>query len=236
MLFEFPQPLIKGRLVKRYKRFLADIELDNGQLVTAHCTNSGSMASCIEPGAPVMVSPVTDPNRKTRFTWEMIFINNHWVGINTVWPNMLAAIMVGQQLFKPLAGYQTVKREVTFGDSRFDLQARNNNETCYIEVKNVTMRNGNMALFPDARTERGQKHLNTLMAVKDAGFRAVMLYIVQRSDVEAFAPANAIDPHYAETLVKAMQHGVEVFVVQVNVSPQGFEFGQQLPVVMSYQA
>lgn len=225
----FETPLIKGRLVKRYKRFLADIALDNGEVVVAHCTNSGSMKSCIEPNAFVYLSPATDPNRKTRFTWEMIEINHQWVGINTAWPNLLVYEAIVNNEIQELKNYTTIKREVTFGDSRFDIYAENNNEKCFIEVKNVSLKDGVFARFPDAITTRGQKHLNTLIEVKRQGIRAVMVYVVQRSDVEQFAPAQAIDPEYTKALINAYENGVEIIVMQALVTPQGINLIKQLP-------
>ena len=223
MLMKFPTPLIHGTLIRRYKRFLADIQLDSGEVVVAHCTNSGTMKSCLEEGAEVYLSPATDPNRKTRFTWEMIKINGSWVGINTSNPNQLAHELVSRHLIPGLEGYTEVKREVTFGDSRFDVYAKNAEQECFIEVKNVSLKEGSLAMFPDAVTTRGQKHLETLMEVKKQGIRAVMLYIIQRTDVEAFAPARHIDPEYARKLEVAMAAGVEVFPLMVEVSPQGIE-------------
>ncbi|MFO7939870.1 MAG: DNA/RNA nuclease SfsA, partial [Bacteroidales bacterium] len=158
---KYPTPLVHGRLIKRYKRFLADVTLDNETEVTAHCTNSGSMKTCLEEGAEVYLSPAKDPKRKTPFTWEMIKINEKWVGINTNIPNQLAfeGVMAGK--IPGLEGYTHVKREVKFQDSRFDVYAENDTNKCFIEVKNVTMKAGNYALFPDAVTTRGRKHLET---------------------------------------------------------------------------
>ncbi len=221
VVYEFPVKLISGKLIKRYKRFLADVELSSGEIVTAHCTNSGSMLSCIEEGAPVFLSPVNDPNRKTRFTWEMIQINGAWVGVNTSNPNRIALDWVKRGVIPGLEGYATVNREVTFGDSRFDLLAENETEKCFIEVKNVTLKDGDFARFPDAKTTRGQKHLETLIKVKQSGMRAVMLYIIQRADVNIFTPAWGIDIDYSKTLLKAVAAGVEVIPLQVEVSPSG---------------
>ncbi len=222
MVFTLPNKLVHGRLIKRYKRFLADVTLDDGEVVTAHCTNSGSMKSCLEEGAEVYLSPVNDPNRKTKFTWEMIMINGNWVGINTSVPNWLAFEFLKNNLISTLQGFTTLKREVTFGDSRFDIYAENGKEKCFIEVKNVTLKDGNYARSPDAQTTRGQKHLETLIRVKQSGIRAVMLYIVQRIDVSIFGPAWDIDPQYSSLLVKAQDNGVEIIPIQVKVSPQGF--------------
>jgi sugar fermentation stimulation protein A len=217
---KYPAPLIHGQLIGRYMRFLADVALDSGEVVTAHCTNSGSMKSCLEKGAEVYLSPVTDPKRKTRFTWEMIKINGSWVGINTSIPNTLAYEFLLNNTIPGLQGYTHVKREVKIGDSRLDIYAEKPGEICFIEVKNVTLKEGNMALFPDAVTIRGQKHLQTLMEIKKQGLRAVMLYVIQRMDVEAFGPAAEIDPKYALLLKDAIEKGVEVFPVQVKVNPE----------------
>ena len=227
---KFKDKLVGGRLVKRYKRFLADVELEDETVVIAHCTNSGSMKTCIEEGARVYLCPATDPNRKTKFTWEMIFINGGWIGINTMIPNQLAFDAIRNGDIEKLKGYTFVKREVKFGDSRFDIYAENETEKCFIEVKNVTMKVGNYALFPDAVTTRGRKHLETLIEVKKQGIRAVMLYVVQRMDVEVFGVAKEIDPEYAKTLKKAIDNGVEVIAVQAKVSPEGVEIVGEMPV------
>jgi len=226
---KFKNQLVHGTLIKRYKRFLADVKLDDGTEVVAHCTNSGSMKSCLEEGAEVYLSPVNDPKRKTKFTWEMIKINDDWVGINTGNPNKLAFEAISDGKIPELEGYTTVKREVKFGDSRFDIYAENEREKCFVEVKNVTLKEGRFALFPDAVTTRGLKHLKTLMQVKEQGMRAVMLYIIQRSDVEIFAPAREIDPVYSKTLNMAIEAGVEVIPVNAKVTPETIELGEILP-------
>ncbi len=228
----FPKKLVHGTLIKRYKRFLADVKLGDGSIVTAHCTNSGSMKSCLENRAEVYLTPVNDPSRRTKFTWEMIKINNHWVGINTNNPNKIAFEAISEGFIPGLPEYSMVKREVKFDDSRFDIYAENKKEKCFIEVKNVTLKEGKYALFPDARTVRGQKHLKTLIEVKNNGIRAVMLYIVQRMDVEIFAPAKEIDPDYALALKEAAHKGVEVIVMQAKVSPNRIELVKKLPVAL----
>ncbi len=230
---KFSQPLIPGKLIRRYKRFLTDVELENGEVVVAHCTNSGSMKSCIEEGAPVYLTPVNDPKRKTKFTWEMIYINNGWVGINTSIPNLLAYEWIKNGVIEPLKGYTNVKREVKFGDSRFDVYAENDAERCFIEVKNVTLKEDKWARFPDAVTSRGLKHLNTLVKVKEQGIRSVMLYIIQRMDVDIFGPARDIDLAYAEALKDACQKGVEIIPVQVKVTPASIDFWRILPFDLS---
>ena len=227
---KFQDELIHGTLVKRYKRFLADVKLDNGEIVVAHCTNSGSMKSCVENGAEVYLSPVKNPLRKTRFTWEMIRIGGDWVGINTANPNKLAFEYISAGLIPGLEGYTKVTREVVFGDSRFDIFTENDQEKCFVEVKNVTLKEGEFALFPDSVTTRGLKHLSTLSEVKKAGMRAVMLYIIQRSDVRIFAPAKEIDADYAAMLKKVAADGVEIIAMQAKVSPQEIKLVRKLPV------
>ena len=226
---EFEQPLIHGTLVNRRKRFLADVRLDDGSLVVAHCTNSGSMKSCLEIGAEVYLSPAKSPERKTQYTWEMIKIGGEWVGINTSNPNIVAYQAILDKAIPGLDIYSKATREVKFDESRLDVLAENDYEQCVIEVKNVSMKDGDFALFPDARTERGLKHLNTLIRLKKSGMRAVMLYIIQRTDVSIFAPAWDIDPDYATGLVEAEKQGVEIFPVQVSVTPEQIEIVRKLP-------
>lgn len=229
-MMKFTSPLIHGRLLRRYKRFLADVTLDDGAKAVAHCTNSGSMKSCLEAGAEVWLSPAADPKRKTRYTWEMIRIDGDWVGINTSTPNALAFEWIEQGLVPGLKGLKGLRREVKWEDSRFDLFGEEDDTGCFIEVKNVTMKEGDRALFPDAVTERGRKHLRTLIRVKKAGMRAVMLYVVQRMDVRIFSPARDIDPAYGKALDEALHQGVEIIVAQARVSPEGIEFHRLLPV------
>ncbi len=224
---------IQGRLIRRYKRFLADIELEGGEVVTAHCPNSGSMKSCLVPGAAVVCSPVHDPSRKTKYTWEMIRIGEAWVGINTSVPNRVAFDWIREGILPGFERYDEFRREVTWEDSRFDIMAARGEEKCFIEIKNVTLREGNMALFPDSVTTRGRKHLETLMRVKKAGMRALMLYFVQRTDVQGFAPARDIDPGYASALDRAVDAGVEVLVVKAKITPGTIRFQGLLSSVYS---
>lgn len=226
----FKTKLIQGTLIRRYKRFLADVKLSDGNTVTAHCTNSGSMLSCIAEGAEVYLSPVSDPKRKTSYTWEMIKLDGNWVGINTLLPNQLAYEALMNDEIEGLKGYTKVKREVKWEDSRFDLMALNEQETCFIEVKNVSLKLDQSACFPDAVTIRGRKHLETLIRVKEQGMRAVMLYVIQRADVSYFAPADSIDPEYGKALRKAHHKGVEIFAVQTIVTPFEIKITKILPV------
>lgn len=231
---QFLKPLVHGKLIKRYKRFLSDVELDSGEIVIAHCTNSGSMKTCIEEGAEVYLTHVDDPKRKTKYTWEMIRMNGDWIGINTGIPNVLVYEAIRDQQIEGLNTYIEAKREVSFEDSRFDVFAKNDYEECFIEVKNVSMKVGDYARFPDAVTTRGKKHLETLIRVKESGMRAVIFYVIQRSDVSVFGPAYDIDPKYAEALKKAVANGVEVFAYQAKVTPEGIDLVKQLPVDLNF--
>ena len=225
----YSKELIHGHLIKRYKRFLADVKLDDGTEVVAHCTNSGSMKSCIEEGAEVYLSPADDPKRKTQYTWEMIRINGSWVGIHTMRPNQLAIEALRNDEIPGLTGYTQVVPEVKIHDSRLDIMAENERERCFLEVKNVTLKEGRYALFPDAVTTRGRKHLETLVRIRRDGFRAVMLYVIQRMDVDVFGPARNIDPAYSDALARAVDEGVEVFPLQAEVSPGGIQIKGALP-------
>lgn len=226
---KFKQPLTRGILVKRYKRFLADVKLNNGEIVTVHCTNSGSMLSCIEEGAEVFLSLAPNPNRKTKFTWEMIRINGYWVGINTSNPNQFIYEFLLSGSIPSLGKWEKVVREVKFGESRLDLYAERGDEKCYIEVKNVTLKDDKYVRFPDAVTIRGQKHLKELMKIRKLGFRSVILFAIQRIDVEIFAPAWSIDPEYGNLLVEALNNGVEIIPFQVKVTPEEINPIRELP-------
>jgi len=229
---KFKSPLIKGVLLQRYKRFLADIRLENGEIITAHCPNSGSMKSCNVPGNPVMISHQDSPTRKLKYTWEMIQIDGKWVGINTGHPNKLVAEAVGNQQIPDLTGYPVIRSEVKVGKhSRIDLVLENSDEQCYVEVKNVTLLEDGQAKFPDSITERGQKHLKELMALKKQGHRTVIFFVVQREDARSFAPADDIDAMYGKLLRKAvLRSGVEALVYQWRLSPEEIVISKKLQI------
>ncbi len=220
---------IYGKFKKRYKRFLVDVLTDDNKLVTAHCTNSGSLKSCLIPDAPVVLSPVKNPNRKTKFTWEMIKIGDTWVGVNTMKANEIAFKLLADKKLKDFEDLTIIKREVKFGNSRIDLYAESKNDKFFIEVKNVTYRHGDYALFPDAKTTRGQKHLTELMKAIDQGYKAAMFFIIQRTDTKIFAPAWNIDPQYATLLQQAYDKGVQIYPIQIQISPQGWRLHKILP-------
>lgn len=234
---EFPDPLHRGRLIERYKRFLADVELDDGRVVTAHCANSGSMLSVREPGSEVWLSPARNPERKLRWTWELIRVGDGLVGINTNRPNALLAEAVEAGRVPELAGYATLRREVRYGtNSRIDLLLDDGpGPTCYVEVKNVTLRRDSapfgdgLAEFPDAVTARGAKHLEELARMVDQGCRAVMFYLVQREDCARATVAADIDPAYAEGLGRAVAAGVEVLCYACRVATDGIVVASPVP-------
>ncbi len=218
---KFKNPTLFGILIKRYKRFMADIKLDNGDIVTAHCANSGSMKTCQNPGWRVMVSDSLNPKRKLLYTFEMIHNEKCWIGINTQLPNKLAKEAIENGSIIELSGYARITPEQKYGkNSRIDLLLENENDKCYVEVKNVTLVVEGDYQFPDAVTTRGLKHLDALLEMKKEGHRAVMLYVVQRSDGKIFRPAKEIDPAYSKRLKEVYNKGVEVLVYQAKVSPE----------------
>jgi sugar fermentation stimulation protein A len=219
---------INGTLIKRYKRFLADIELESGELITAHCPNSGSMKSCWEPGWKVLLTYHDNPKRKLKYTWEYVHNGNAWICVNTQRANEVAYDLLKSHQIPEISGYSEVKREVTYGTgSRIDflLSAKqkegqetgrgpgHESQLIYVEVKSVTYLGEDGALqFPDAVTARGQKHLKELMNVVQQGHRGVMLYMIMRGDGDGFHAASHIDPTYAQLLDQAKASGVEIVV------------------------
>ncbi len=219
----FPQPIIEAKFIRRYKRFLADFELFDGSIVTAHCTNTGSMRGCLEPGALSLLWDRGQSMRATRYSWKAIRIGRTFVGIDTQLPNRLVAEAVSGGEIAPLAGYATIRREVRMGaDSRVDLLLQSVGlPDCFVEVKNVTLLEGGVARFPDAVTARGRKHLEELSRVVASGGRAAIVFVVQRADACRFEPAAEIDPEYTSALRRAFECGVEIFVLSASVDRDG---------------
>jgi sugar fermentation stimulation protein A len=223
--------LIPGTLVRRYKRFLADVRLENGKSVTAHCPNSGSMTACCEPGRPVFISYHDNPRRKLAYTWELIQMPTSLVGVNTQVPNRLTAVAIEAGKVAALAGYTTVKREVKVGQrSRIDILLESQGRRpCYVEVKNCTLVTDGVARFPDAVTNRGQKHLDELQDLVAAGFRCAMFFLIQRMDAAVFMPADSIDPEYGRKLRKSSQNGVEIFAYDVSIDFKTIRLNDRIP-------
>ena len=217
----FQSRLIRGTLIQRYKRFLADVRLDSGQIVTAHCTNTGSMMGCKEPGSAVYISRSENLNRKLPYTWELIKANNTWVGINTMHPNKLVPEAVEAGVIAELSGYPTIRREVKVSaHSRLDLCLESGDGNCFVEVKNVTLAVDGTAAFPDAVSERGTKHLKELMRLKRQGHRAAIVFVIQRADCDGFRPADEIDQEYGRWLRRAIKAGVEALPYRAKVTPK----------------
>ena len=228
----YENELIPGKILKRYKRFLADIELESGEVITAHTANTGSMKTCWEPGWSVLLSFHDNPKRKLKYSLELTNNGSTWICVNTSLPNKIAMEGIQNGIVKELSGYSDIKAEAKVGKSRIDILLSNQGEDpCYVEVKNVTLINeAGGAIFPDSVTTRGQKHLEELMELKAQGIRAAMLYVVNREDVDSFAPASEIDPRYAQLLKEAKEKGVEILAYQCKLSPEKIELHRPLPV------
>lgn len=229
----FSPPLVSGRLLKRYKRFLADIALDSGETITAHCANPGALLGGTTPGLRVWVSHQPSPSRKLGYSWHIVEMEGAFVGVNTSLPNRLAEEAILEGKIPELHGYENLKREVKYGqNSRIDLLLTSPTKPpCYVEVKNVHLKRGPAAEFPDCPTVRGAKHLQELEAMTQKGARAVMLYIVQRQDCSCLQFAADLDPHYATTAVHAFTHGVEALAYGCVVTPEGITVEKRLPVI-----
>jgi sugar fermentation stimulation protein A len=232
---EFPQPLVPARLIRRYKRFLADVELLDGTTMTVHCPNPGSMLGLDQPGSEIWLSPARSPGRKLPYTWELIRIDGRLVGINTAHPNVLAEEAIRGGRIAELAGYAGLRREVSYGrNSRIDILLEGGRgSACYVEVKNVHLKRTDAAEFPDCVTARGAKHLDELAEMVRAGFRAVMLYVVQRTDCRRFAIAADIDPAYGAALKRAMAAGVEAISYSCAIEMTGIGVADPMPLDIS---
>ena len=227
-----PQPLVAGRLVRRYKRFLADIELEDGSLVTAHTPNTGSMQQCAVPGQQVLLSKSDNPKRKLAWSWELVRVNEHWVDINTHRANRVVEEALRNNVLRCFQNY-SVLPEFPFAESRIDFMLEGANEKVLLEVKNVTLCcQPGVACFPDAVTTRGQKHLRDLMLAKEQGWRAVIFFLVQRSDAQTFSPADEIDAEYGRLLREAVSCGVEALAYRTRVSPESSKVDQQIPICL----
>jgi sugar fermentation stimulation protein A len=229
-VYKFPL-LVSGTLVKRYKRFLADVELVNGEIVTAHCPNTGPMIGVCEPCSPVLMSCHSDPKRKYPYTWELIQMRDQartWVGINTALPNRIVKTLLEERLIPELGHYSRVQSEVVYGQDRksrvdFVLWGGEGDPPIYVEVKNTTWADSGLVMFPDTVTSRGQKHLQELTAIVPR-CRAVMLYFINRGDCDRFSPGDTADPVYGQLLREAFKQGVEVLPCRFDVTPEGIRY------------
>jgi sugar fermentation stimulation protein A len=227
---------LKGRLVRRYKRFLADVRLDDGRELTVHCPNPGSMQGTRRPGSRVRCSTSDDPKRKLRHTLEMIRVGRCWVGLHAAKANAVVARALEAEAVAAFAGYEKIEREVAAPEgSRFDFRLTGHarrDAPCWLEVKSVTLCADRRARFPDAVTTRGRRHLEHLMARRAEGERAALVYLVQRADADAVAPADDIDAAYGATLREAARAGVEIHALGARVRAGGIRLERVLPVLL----
>ena len=238
---KFSAPYIEGILIKRYKRFLADIELTDGNVITAHTPNTGAMTGCSTPGAKVWLRDTGNPNRKYPYSWDIVeAAPDVLVGIHTGLSNKLVKEAILDGVIKELLDYSNIRTEVSYGNenSRIDLllersdSTDDHNSLCYVEVKNVTLVENGIAYFPDAVSKRGSKHLRELMQMVSQGHRAIIFYCIQRNDAHEFRPAENIDPEYTKTLYEAVNMGVEALAYCATVSPTEIKLVQSLPIII----
>lgn len=234
----FAAPLIPATLVKRYKRFLADVTLPDGTTVTAHVANPGAMTGLATAGSRIWLSKSDNPSRKLSHSWELIEVDlgqgPELVGVNTAHPNPLVGAALAAGLLPELAGYDTIRREVKYGrNSRVDFLLEGaGRPPCYVEIKNVhLMRKPGLAEFPDSRTERGAKHLEELGDMVEAGHRAAMLYLIQIGSAERFKLARDIDPNYGAAFDRARSRGVEAMAWRCAITQDGIEIAEPVPMV-----
>ncbi len=229
-------PLVDGRILRRYQRFLADVELADGTLVIAHVPNTGRMTGCWEAGAPVQLSHNDDPRRRLAWTLERVDMGQGWIGVHTGRPNAVLAEGIAAGLVPGLAGYSQVRRELTYAPAgrspgRLDLGLFNGPAlAALVEIKNVTLLAGDRVLFPDAVSERGLKHLALLRTALGDGYRAVILFAINRAEGHRFAPARAVDPRYADQLRQVVAAGVEPLAIRLRHTAEGIEVCEALPV------
>jgi sugar fermentation stimulation protein A len=225
--------LISGTLIRRYKRFLFDVRLKNNHTITAHSPNTGSMLGCCAPGSRVFLSKHNNPKRNFKFTVEMIETDTTLVGINTLLPNRLIRKVITSGEIKVLSGYSHIRPEVPYGEnSRIDLLLENGKKRCFVEIKNCTLVEDQVAYFPDAVSRRGLKHLLELQRQVKAGHRCVMFYLIQRTDAKSFKPADHIDPDYGRGLRSAVSGGVEIMVYDVKLDLEKIELNKPVPYVL----
>lgn len=230
---KFPEPLVEGRLIRRYKRFLADVRLADGSEVTAHCPNTGSMLGCQPENARVWLSRSDNPKRKLQYTWELVeAAPGHLACVNTARPNGQAREAVEADCVAELSGYSQCRAEVKYGTekSRIDLllSGHPSEPDAWVEVKNVTLAENGQGFFPDAVTERGQKHLRELMAQVGKGERGVLFFVVNHTGIETVRPADHIDARYGQLLREACDAGVEVIAYRANLASMNGDPSGQL--------
>lgn len=229
---KIPGPLIQGHLIRRYKRFMTDVELADGTIVTAHTPNTGSMKQCSVPGYRVLLSRSDNPSRKLPYTLERIEVNGYWVDTHTHRANRVVEEGLRKGLIETLEDCE-IRPEYSFGQSRIDFFLQRGEERILLEVKNVTLTlEPSIACFPDAVTTRGQKHLNELLAAVQSGYRGIIFFLVQRGETLSFQPADHIDPEYGRLLRKAVQEGAEAMAYKTRVTATETILDRQVPILM----
>ena len=225
----FKEKLLQGTLIKRYKRFFADIEYQN-KIITAHCPNSGSMMGLLNKGNGVWFSEANNPKRKLKYTLEIVNVDKKLVGINTLLTNKIVLEALNQKRIKNLVTFNNIKTEAKFSDkTRFDFLISNNKEKCFLEVKNVTLvRKEKIAEFPDAITSRGTKHLKELINAKKKGFESYILYLIQREDCRSFKIAEDIDQEYKITFNEALKNGVKMLCYDCKLNNEEIRLNNQI--------
>lgn len=234
----FSSPLQSGILLKRYKRFLADIQLANGKIITIHCANTGAMTGCATPGDMIWYSTSSNPKRKLPYSWELTHTqDNYWICVNTIKANSIVKNALEQNLIEALRQYDDIQSEIKYGEenSRIDLLLSDQQKTpCYVEIKSVTLfeTKNQFGYFPDSVTVRGQKHLRELMYIAKQGKRAVLFFLVLHSGIKQFSPAAHIDPLYAQLLREAVNNGVEILCYSTNISTTAITINQPIEIFM----
>jgi sugar fermentation stimulation protein A len=227
--------LTEAILVRRYKRFLADVQFPNGKIITVHTPNTGSMLGCCTPGSRVWLRDTHNPDRKYRYSWELVEVSGGvMTGINTIQANKLVIEGIHSGTITELMGYPSIRTEVGYGKEKSRIDILLESETkpaCYVEVKNVTLVNNGTAFFPDAVSKRGSKHLRELEYIVSEGHRGVILYCIQRNDAHSFSPADEIDPEYGQQLRRAIEQGVQALAYFAHVSPEEIILTDQVPIL-----
>ena len=227
-----PAPLFEGKLLRRYKRFFTDIKLLDGTVVVAHTPNTGRMKQCAVPGYKVLISKADNPKRKLKYTLELILVGDHWVDTHTQRANRVVEEALRHNKIPSFEDFQ-VQPEYKYGESRIDFYLHKGNDKILLEVKNVTLCcQEKTACFPDAVTTRGQKHLRELLAAQQQGYRAVIFFLVQRSEALEFSPADEIDPEYGRLLREVVAKGVGALAYKTIVTPEENRVGERIPVVL----
>lgn len=232
---KFSNKLIQATIQKRYKRFLADVTIsDSGEQLTAHVPNTGAMTNCWAPDWPALLSKSDNPKRKLPYTLEMTHNGKSFIGVNTSLTNKIAKEAIETGIITELNDYGEIKAEQKYGDSRLDFKLSGHKKFAdtFVEVKNVTLNDNSTAIFPDAVTTRGQKHLQELIKIKNEGYRAVMLYIIAREDINKFSPARNIDPEYSRLLQKAFKNGVEILAYQCKLNQNEIKVYKRIEICL----